>query len=219
MTYSSKNWDNAPVRVEKVSDLVLDWRLYPRMEVDHKDVVRSYARAMKAGCVFPTIKVGLFSGKKIIVDGVHRVSALKLNKIDHADCSELPFNGEAELFAEAVKFNSSHGKAFSEVELKENIRRLQKYKFSVKDIVTLTHVPTSEIYHETVAPITVLKAPCGKNIYCTGQPNGQELVAFKKALMLIRDVARSGCIPTDDELFKNLILECRLALGKVKFNG
>jgi len=214
-----KDWDRAPVRVEKIADLIFDWSLYPRMEVDHKNVVENYARALEAGCVFPTVKVGLLVGKKIIVDGVHRVSARKLKGIDYVECAELPFDSEAELFAEAVRLNSSHGKSFSKEELEANIKRLQKYKFDVKDIVALTHVPASEIYRESAAPITSLTAPCGKKIYCNGQPNGRELVQFKKALMLIRDVARSGCIPTDDLFFKNLVLECREALGKVRFNG
>jgi len=220
------DWDSAPVRVEKISDLVFDWSLYPRKEVDHRVVVENYARALKASCVFPTVKVGLFQGKKIIVDGVHRVSARKLNGIEYVDCSEMPFDSEAELFAEAVRLNSTHGKSFSEVELKANIRRLQKYKFSVKDIQAITSVPASEIYRESAAPIATLTTPSGRKIHCNiqkvdcdGQPNGRELVQFKKALILIRDVAQKGCIPTDDEFFKELISQCRLALGKVRFNA
>jgi len=218
MPYSVKDWDRAPVRVEKIADLVFDWNLYPRKEVDHKNVVKNYARALKAGCVFPPVKVALFHGKKIIVDGVHRISSRKLLNIDYVDCVVLPFDSEAELFAEAVRLNSTHGKSFSVEELNANIKRLQKYNFDVKEIMALAHVPASEIYRES-APITVMKAPCGKNIYCSGQPNGRELVQFKKALMLIRDVARSGCIPADDEFFKELVTQCRLALEKVRFNG
>lgn len=218
-SFVAKDWDNAPVRVEKINDLVFDWRLYPRKEIDHQTTVVRYARAMKAGSVFPPVKVGLFAGKKIIVDGVHRVNARKFLSLKDIDCAVLPFESEAELFAEAVKWNSEHGKALSKIEVKDNIKRLKQYKFDVKDIVRLTHVPASEIYREAAAPITVLKAPCGRNIYCTGQPNGRELVQLKKALMLCRDMARSGCIPHDDEFFKELVAQCRLALGKVRFNG
>jgi len=221
-----KDWDKAPVRVEKISDLILDWNFYPRKEVDHRVVVENYAKALEAGCVFPTVKVGLFHGKKIIVDGVHRVSARKLKGVDYVDCSELPFENKAELFAEAVRLNSIHGKAFSEVELKANIKRLQKYKFDVKDIVALVHVPASEIYREAAAPITSLTSPSGRKIHCNiqkadcdGQPNGRELVQFKNALMLIRDVAQKGCIPTDDVFFRDLVMQCCVALGKVRFNG
>lgn len=221
-----KNWDKAPVRVEKISDLALDWSVYPRKEIDHKDRVRNYARALDAGCVFPTVKVGLFRGKKIIVDGVHRIRARELNKIDYVDCSELPFDIEADLFAEAVRLNASHGKSFTEIELKDNIRRLQKFKFSIKDIQAITSVPASEIYRESAAPIVTLTTPSGKKIHCnvqkidcTGQPNTRELIQFKNALILIRDVAQKHCIPTDDPYFKELVTQCRLALQNVRFNG
>jgi len=215
----AKDWDHAAIRVEKIADLTWDWSLYPRKETDYEGVVRNYVWALKAGSTFPPVRIGLFRGKKIIVDGVHRVRSRQLLKIDYVDCAVLSFESEAELFAEAVRLNSAHGKAFSKEELQANIRRLKRYKFDVKDILTLTHVPASEICKETAAPITVLKAPCGKNIYCNKQPNGRELVQFKNALMLIRDVARSGCIPRDDAFFKELVEQCREALGKVRFNG
>jgi len=222
---SQKNWDKAPARIEKISDLTFDWSLYPRKEIDHQEVVRNYARALDAGCIFPTIKVGLFHGKKIIVDGVHRVNARKLKKIEYIDCSELPFEDEAELFAEAVRLNAGHGKSFTEAELKDNIRRLQKFKFSVKDIQTITSVPASEIYRESAAPIITLTGPSGRKIYCNiqkvdcnGQPSTHELIQFKNALILIRDVAKKGCIPIDDPYFKDLIAQCRSALVKLRFN-
>jgi len=223
---SQKDWDRAPVRIEKISDLTFDWSLYPRKEIDHTEVVRNYARALDAGCVFPTVKIGLFRGKKIIVDGVHRVSARKLKKIDYVDCSELPFENEAELFAEAVRLNAGHGKSFTETELKANIRRLQKFKFSVKDIQAITSVPASEIYRESAAPIITLTAPGGRKIHCNiqkvdcnGQPSTHELIQFKNALMLIRDVARKGCIPMDDPYFKALVTQALSALRKVRFNA
>jgi len=224
-SFSAKNWDKAMVSLEKINDLVFDWRFYPRKEIDHR-VIDNYSRALRAGSVFPPVKVGLFAGKKIIIDGVHRINSRKLLKIDYVDCVVLPFETEAELFAEAVRLNSDHGKAFSTVEVKANIERLKKYKFDVKDIVALTHVPASEIYREAAAPITELTAPSGRKIHCNiqkvdcnGQPDIHELIQFKNALILIRDVAQKGCIPTDDAYFKDLVAQCHLALRKVRFNG
>jgi len=215
----AKDWDLAPIIVEKIADLVFRWDLYPRHGVDHKDVVRNYARALRAGCVFPPVKVGFLNEKKIIVDGVHRIRSRQLLNIEYVDCATLRFESEAELFAEAVRLNSNHGKSFTVEEIDRNITRLRKYNFDVKDIVAITHVPASEITRESAAPVKVLRAPCGKKIYCTGQPDVRELVEFKNALMLIRDVAGCDCIPRDDPLFKGLVLECREALGRMKFNA
>jgi len=211
------DWDRAPVRVEKTNDLVLDWKIYPRKHIDYS-IVHRYAKALRAGSVFPPVKIGLLAGKKIVVDGVHRIESRRVLNIDYIDCAILPFESEAELFVEAVKCNSNHGRPFRHEDIRANIRRLKEYKFDVKDIVALTHVPASEIYREADAPIRVLKAPCGKNVYCNREPDVREIIQFKKALMLIRDVARSGCIP-DDVLFRDLVRQCREALGKVRFSG
>lgn len=221
-----KDWDHAPVRVEKIKDLRFVWRLYPRKGVDHQNTVRNYAKALQAGCVFPPVKIGVLNGRKIIVDGVHRIRSRQLLKIDYVDAVTLPFESEAELFAEALRLNSTHGKSFTVEEVKRNVDRLRKYKFDVKDIVALTHVPASEISRATAAPIRSVTAPSGKKIHCNikkvdcdGQPNTRELIEFKKALLLIRDVAQKGCIPKDDPYFKDLVTQCRLALGKVQFNA
>jgi hypothetical protein len=211
------DWDKAPVSVEKLDDLVLDWKVYPRKSID-SNVVHRYALAYKASSVFPPVKIGLFAGKKIIVDGAHRITSHRELDIDYIDCAILPFEKEADLFAEAVKWNSGHGRPFEREEVKANVERLKEYKFDVKDIVTLTHVPASEIYREAAAPITVLRAPCGKKIYCSGQPDFRELIEFKKALQLIRDVAGSGCVPNEDP-FRDLVRQCREALAKIRFNG
>ena len=66
---NGKDWSSAPIRLEKIDELVFDWRLYPRKSIDYRIVYR-YAKALKAGAVFPPIKVGLLNGVKIIVDGV-----------------------------------------------------------------------------------------------------------------------------------------------------
>ena len=218
VAFTTKNWDGAP-SVEKICDLVFDWHLYTRKEIDHQTVIKNYALALEAGSVFPPVKIGLLAGKKVIVDGVHRINSRKLLKIDYVDCVVLPFDTEAELFAEAVRLNSAHGKGFSDEELNANIKRLKEYKFDVKDIVALCHVPAGEIYREAAVAVTLLTAPCGKKIRCNKEPSARELVQLKNALKLCCDMAESGCIPVDDGFFKDLVVRCRLALGKVRFNA
>ncbi len=222
--FAFKDWDRAPVRIEKLADLVFDWSLYPRKEIDQR-VVENYARALDAGCVFPTLKVGVFKGQKILVDGVHRFSSRKLRKVEYAECSELPFSSEAELFAEAVRLNSGHGKGFSDVELKDNIARLKKFKFDVKDIVALVHVPAAEIYRESAAPIVTLTAPCGKRFHVDSkngkvQPglSGRELVELKNALVLFCSLAESGRFPLDDPVIKELVNRAHLDFERLRFH-
>jgi len=218
LTTTVKNWDSAVTRVEKISDLVLDWRLYPRKEVDHGEVVENYARALRAGCVFPTVKIGLFKGKKIIVDGAHRIRAHQLEHIDSVKCSILPFDSEAELFAEAVRLNSSHGKGFTKVEVKDNIKRLKQYKFTAKDIQALTHVPACEVYREAAAPILTLMTPSGRTIGIGAKPDPQNLIDLKNALRLcLRWNPRK--VPIDNAETMALIVRCHLAMGKAMSNA
>lgn len=208
-----KDWDRAPVVLEKLSDLVLEKRLYPRKGVDQKQV-QNYARAMRAGAKFPTLKVALFRGQKWLVDGFHRHGAYCLNKEGFANCSELPFSGEGELFAEAVRLNAGHGKGFTERELKSNVKRLWKFKFKVDEIQSLVSVPAVEVRRISSKPIERVFGPNGRS---TAVSADAALKEFRSALVLCRRWAETGKVPLKDPAVKQLVVDCRLALGRVKF--
>jgi len=218
-SYSGKDWDKAQTKLVKIADLLFDWDLYPRKEVD-KQVVRNYARALQSGSIFPPIKVGLFNGQKIIVDGFHRAESRILLKIDYIDCAIQPFQSEAELFAEAVRLNSSHGKTFTEVETRASIRRLQRYNFNAKDIVSIVHMPASAIRSESTKPITMLTLPSGKKLSCVkvrpGKHGVHGLTCLKNALIIVTNWAEEEEIP-DEPSFRELVAQARMALRKVRF--
>ncbi len=220
----AKDWSKAPVSLQKISLLVLDWSLYPRKEVDQQ-VVMNYAIAMQAGCVFPPVKIALLAGKMVVADGFHRINARKKLKQEYIDCAILPFSSNGEFFAEAVRLNSGHGKNFSEAEIKANIKRLQKFKFNVKDIQSIIHVPVAQIHREAVAPIATLTAPCGKKFHVdsgTGRLQSgadyKELLELKGALMLFCNVAESGRFPRDDPNIKSLTLRAKLDFARLCFD-
>ena len=214
-----KDWDRASVSVEKISNIVVDLSLYPRSQVDQA-VVENYARALRAGANFPCVKIGILAGRKIVVDGLHRIRSRELCKIDYVDCMILQFQSEAELFAEAVRLNSSHGKGFCETELKANIRRLQRYKFDTTEIVAICHVPAAEITREISRPILNVTLPSGKKLVCINVKPGERgvdgLICLKNALLITCNWAESQKIP-DEPPFKELVTRAREALGKVRF--
>jgi hypothetical protein len=216
-----KDWDKAPVKLEKIANLLFDWNLYPRKALDNQ-TVRSYAKALKTGSNFPPIKVGLFKGEKIVVDGFHRTHSRILLKIDYVECAELTFDSEAELFAEAVKSNSAHGKGFTELEVKASIRRLRNYKFDVKDITSIMHVPASEIRRESNSPITTITLPSGKKLPCIkvrpGRHGEQGLTCIKNALVIVAAWANKNKIP-DEPPFRQLVTRAKLALEKVQLHA
>jgi hypothetical protein len=222
------DWDKAPVSLEKIESLTWRFDLYPRAHgqkgLDIR-VAKRYARALQAGAHFPTVKVGLFNAKKILIDGMHRIKAHQLLHEEYVECSIQKFDYEADLYAEAVRLNSTHGKGFGSEDIRLNLRRLLKrYKMSVNDVVAICHLPAAMIERQ-VRTITSMTGPGGQKVYCrvketncNGKPKTREQQEFKEALILIRDVARKGCIPTEDPLFKQLIKQCRSALRKVHFD-
>lgn len=219
--WKPKDWDKARLSLENIKDLKLDWRLYPRKQVS-MDVVESYARALLAGANFPPIKVGILNGQKIIVDGVHRVRSREQLNISTIEALILEFDSEAELFAEAVRFNSAHGKGYTEEEVWANVDRLKKYEFDINDIVAICHIPASEIINETKRPILSITSPSGKKIPCTKVKPGEHgirgLLCLKNALLIVCNWAEQNKIP-NEPVIKELVIRARDALAKVKFNN
>lgn len=237
--WSPKDWDHAPVRLEKILDIVWRWDLYPRSRIKGGEGIRGhvvnkeyyvditvakrYATAMQASAKFPPIRLGLFKGQKILIDGMHRITARELINEQYIEAKILPFDDEGQLFAEAIIANSSHGKTLSRVDLKLDIRRLRsRYKMSIRDIESICHVPAS-IIQKRIAHVTSIVGPGGKKYCnvketnCNGTPKTSELAEFKNALMLIRDVAQKGCVP-DNEYFHKLTEQTRKALEEMHFN-
>ena len=207
------------MRLEKIADLLFDYNLYPRKEID-KQKINDYAKAMKTGATFPPIKVGLFEGNKIVIDGFHRAHARIQLKIEYIECQSLQFQSEAELFAEAVRANSSHGKPFTAIEVKANIRRLRRYNFDPKDIVNIVHIPASEIRSESTKPILVLTLPSGKKLSCLKVRPGRDgvygLSCLRNALTIVANWAEEEKIP-NDQVFKALVERVQGALNKTPF--
>jgi len=202
----------------KIKDLTFDWRLYPRFEMDVAVVAR-YAAAMRCGVEFPPVRVGVFKGQNIVVDGLHRIRAREQLEIDYVDAVVRVFESEAALFAECVSLNSAHGKGFTGAELKANIRRLERYEFNVDEIVALTHVPASEFRREHALPFLVLTSPSGKKISVGHTPDPNDLVEFKNALKVCARWAESRMIPIENAETLASVLQCFLGFGKVLSNA
>lgn len=211
------DWEKARLSMEKIADLVMDWRFYPRKQIDHT-VVETYVRAMEAGANFPYVKIGLFRGQKIIVDGVHRITARKQLKVEYIECLTLPIDDEGHLFAEAVRFNSSHGKSFTSEETMDNIRRLKKYHFDVKSIQTLVSVPAKEIISEYTRPILSVRMPNGKMKPCSQiDPVNSGIdgeICLKNALLIVCRFTEAGRVPSDP-FVKGLARRVEAALKKI----
>ena len=96
----------------KCSELVFDFDLYPRPNIDAAHV-RNIMTALEAGEELPPIVVDEKS--KRIVDGFHRVRAMQRHDKDNATIQAIlhSYASDKALFLEAVRLNAAHGRSLT----------------------------------------------------------------------------------------------------------
>ena len=147
--------------VLKISDLVFDLNLYPRLKTGWLTAYQ-YAMAMKAGSRFPPVVVGRFKGKLYLLDGWHRVEALKLLGEEYVDADIRDYKSYRLMFADAVRLNATHGRPLSVQEKARIIDKLEELKFTPKEISEIIKVPVDKIARFKFKVVT---APNGRKIY------------------------------------------------------
>lgn len=96
------------MRKLKAAEVVLDFDLYPRNNVDPHNV-RTLCDALASGAELPPIVICKKS--KRVADGFHRVKAVLKFFGDDAEIEvvERTYKSDADLFLEAMRYNASHG--------------------------------------------------------------------------------------------------------------
>lgn len=215
------------VQVVAIKDLVFDSELYPRFKTNWLTVYQ-YAMAMKSGSVFPPVTVGILNGKKYVVDGWHRIEALKLLGEEYVNAVVKHYESEAELFADAVKLNVTHGRQLSVQEKARIIDRLKEYNFSLEQISEIVRIPVDKIERFTVKVVTL---PNGSKMYLKSvvekavkdKPElavgiRQDMFNVRNVQMLLvqlKDLLESDAFPLHDEKVKALAIEVYSLLGEV----
>ncbi|KKL28226.1 hypothetical protein LCGC14_2377240, partial [marine sediment metagenome] len=117
----------------ELTELVLDWGLYPRTSLDTTNV-RMIVQALEAGETMPPLIVDRTTKK--IVDGFHRY---------HAYLTVLPDNGEVEvefrdyestgeLFTESLRLNARHGRSLTPLDRANALQRGEEFGLTVEQI-------------------------------------------------------------------------------------
>jgi len=148
-------------KILKIDELIFDEDLYPRVRLSWMTTY-TYSQAMQMGDVFPPIVVGELKGKYYIIDGWHRVEALRLLKQDFVKAIVKRVKSRKELFAEAVKLNVKHGKPLSIQDKVKIIDKLEELGFDTENIAELVKIPTGKLEKYKARTITL---PTGKKIY------------------------------------------------------
>ena len=126
------------MKTVKIESLVLDFTLYPRDEVSSQNVA-ALVEAYTLGNPVPPILVEAKSYR--VVDGFHRSVALKRMGRTEAEVVEKTYKSDADFFADAVRLNAAHGRAFDSDDRKRSVIKLAEFGFdtaSVSEIVNVT---------------------------------------------------------------------------------
>lgn len=133
----------------KVSELLLDYELYPRERIEPFNVTQML-EALRAGRELPPVVIDRKSQR--VVDGFHRVRAYqKLYGLDAEIPVELKdYKDDAQMFADAVRLNANHGRQLSTYDRARCIAKAESLKLEPAVI--------SSILNMTLERITDMKA-------------------------------------------------------------
>lgn len=132
------------MKTEKVrlTDLILDFDLYPRNEISSTHVT-TLMDAIQAGQKLPPAIVDRKS--KRVVDGFHRQRAYERLGIEETEVIFRDYESEAALYADAVSLNAAHGRAFDNYDRRRAVLRLADLGFTPEQISEIAKVPLPRI--------------------------------------------------------------------------
>lgn len=223
-------------RILKIEELEFDKNIYPRIETNWL-TVHQYAEAMKAGAIFPPAIVGIYKGKKYLIDGWHRVLACKRNNEEYVKAIVKHYKSEKEMFFDAVKANATHGRPLSVQEKARIIDKLIEYGFKRQEISEVLRIPISKIERFQIRVIRhtisgekiYLKAPLAKEASekILEMPaeiieEAQELLSVNSQIMLLKqliNLVKNNLLAIENQKVKALVEELiALLKEKMKIN-
>lgn len=164
--------------VLKINQVNIDEDLYPRNSWNWL-TSHDYAQSMRAGAKFPPIVVALFKKKYYLIDGRHRIEAIKTLKEEYIQVDILTGLKYNDMYLKAVELNIGHGRALSPQEKTKIILKLKDMKLSNDKISKIVNIPIDKLQNMVSKRLTntitgqpvVLKAPAKKFVGVKVQEN------------------------------------------------
>jgi hypothetical protein len=125
-----------------IGELVEDYRLYPRAEVDGS-TVEQFREALRAGAKFPPIRVCSKTLK--IIDGFHRKTAYEREQATHVLCALEEVADERDLFRRAAQANAAHGRRYSVDDYATAVRLAKRLGLTREQISSDLFLPLERI--------------------------------------------------------------------------
>lgn len=127
----------------KAAELVLDFDLYPRNNIDAHNV-RMIMEAKAAGAEMPPVIADRKS--KRVVDGFHRVKAeLKSDPNGTIVVIFKTYRNDAELFLDAMRYNAAHGARLDPCDRTRCILIAEKLSIPIEAVAGALHMPEGKI--------------------------------------------------------------------------
>lgn len=128
----------------KAAEVVLDFDLYPRNNVDAHNV-RNLVDALAAGAELPPIIIDRKS--KRVADGFHRVRAVLQHGGEDADIIviEKNYSSEAEMFLDAMRYNSAHGAKLDSCDRVHCAIIAERLSIPIEAVAGALHMPPDKL--------------------------------------------------------------------------
>lgn len=130
----------------KAAELVLDFDLYPRNNVDSHNV-KNITDALAAGASLPAVVIDKKS--KRVIDGFHRTKAvLRLYGEDaEIDVIEKVYKDESEMFLDAMRYNASHGAKLDPCDRTRCTIIAERLHIPLDMVAGALHMPVEKLGH------------------------------------------------------------------------
>jgi hypothetical protein len=135
--------------------------LYPRSKVSWLTAY-DYSQKMKAGEVFPPVVVAYYNNEYILVDGWHRIEALKILGEKYVRAQIIKPKDEKEIYIQAVKLNLRHGRPLSPYEKALIVKKLEGFNFTKEQISDILKIPLDSL--ERFVAERVKRVSIGKEV-------------------------------------------------------
>lgn len=128
----------------KACELILDFDLYPRNNVDSHNV-RNLTDALAAGSELPPVIIDKKS--KRVVDGFHRVRAYMNHGGEDAevDVVEKVYKNDAEMFLDAMRYNASHGAKLDPCDRTHCVLVAERLSIPLDAVAGALHMPVDKL--------------------------------------------------------------------------
>ena len=127
-----------------LSELIFDFDLYPRGQVDSHHVTEIVA-AIDAGATMPPPII--CAKTKRIVDGFHRIRAY-LRRYDEdyeVECIEKTYANDKDLFLDAMRYNAAHGRALTQHDKAHCLILAKKFRIKQDLVAAALNITTERI--------------------------------------------------------------------------